>query len=361
MNFTIKIYNNDGSTYLGSISPNELLSYPRWSSVINGGQGQCVLDLNRPFNDFGEGVTIRHGNIFKIYINDEASPLGRLIYTGVVSQYVSYSDGAAEGVRVHLLGLYSILQRTYYNALAPGGLNRNVTYTTTDPADMIKDTIDNWQTVTGSSLIAYDQGLINNTGQSSTIEFTSVKHSEQISGIVALAPSSWYWLINQDGQFVLSEKPSTPTHRFTLGKNVIDFNVQNTSEEIRNSVLVIHDSGTYEQQDAASVAAYGLYEYNEDVKGISNDAQAQPIAERILGEFKNPKQSIQITINDSYDIYSIQPGDTCKILNVPTNSSLDFENLQIVKISYEENQATLELDSIRRDYSLALAERIKQG
>ena len=361
MNFTIKIYNNDGSTYLGNILPNELLSYPQWSSIVNGGQGQCVLDLNRPFDDFGEGVTIQHGNIFRIYINDEVSPLGRLIYTGVVSQYVSYSDGSTEGVRIYLLGLYSTLQRTYYNALAPGGLNRNVTYTTTDPADMIKDTIDNWQTVTGSTLISYDQGLINNTGQSNTAEFTSQKHLEQIKGIVSLVAAGWYWLINEEGQFVLAEKPSTPTHRFTLGKNVISFNVQSTSEEIRNSVLVIHDAGTYEQKDAASIAAYGLYEYNQDVEGISNDAQAQPIADRMIGEYKDPKQSIQITINDSYDIYSIKPGDTCKILNVPTGSSLDFDNLQIVKISYNENEATLELDSIRRDYSLALAERIKQG
>lgn len=360
MKFSLKVYDKTGLNFLGSFSENQIISSIKWSAIINGGLGECVLDLNLKYFDLIDNNLVKNSNIVKIYAIDSYTPLGKLMYTGVISQHVAYSDGGKEGVRIALLGLYSLLNRNYYNALASvGGINRVVNYEDEDPADMIKDTVDNWQTVTGSQLINYDENLIDDIGALNTISIDNSRHSEQFKKIHELMPANWYWLINASGQVVVKNTDSEPIHKFTLGKDLVSFNVEVTTEEMKNSILLKHESGLVDTKNQDSIDEYGLFEYYEELTGIANGAQAQPILEKLIDEGKNPKISILLKVNTQYNINSIRVGDTCKLLNVKKNSVLNFDNLQIVKLNYTENEVILELDAVRRDYAQALAQRIK--
>ena len=85
--FTIKIYDQDGTTFLKNIvKPKNI---PTFTSTLNGGYGQCILDLNLAFDDFDEGASINFMNMVKIYALtiDSKVQSETLIYTGFISQY----------------------------------------------------------------------------------------------------------------------------------------------------------------------------------------------------------------------------------------------------------------------------------
>src|SRR5207253_1237947 len=99
---------------------------PNFRTRINGGQGECVLDLKAPFDNFDEGTTVKFLNIVKVYaivVDTTVSPrtqTSTLIYTGYISRYAPYIDnGGEEGVKVTCLGLAALLSRSYYGSGAP--------------------------------------------------------------------------------------------------------------------------------------------------------------------------------------------------------------------------------------------------
>src|SRR4051794_38795780 len=108
--FNVKVYDQDGSSLLLNLTterPDDatamfLKNTPAFSNRINGGQGECVLDVKAPFDDFSEGTSIDFMNVVKIYsvtINTSVTPPTQtttLIYTGYVSRYEPYieQDGA---------------------------------------------------------------------------------------------------------------------------------------------------------------------------------------------------------------------------------------------------------------------------
>src|SRR4051812_3834905 len=125
--FNVKIFAPDGTTLQKNLTterPDDLTAMflknsPAFRSRINGGQGECVLDVNAPFDNFSEGTVITFMNIVRIYsvtINTSVSPPTQtvtLIYTGFVSRIEPYIDSSgSEGVHVTCLGLVSLLTRS---------------------------------------------------------------------------------------------------------------------------------------------------------------------------------------------------------------------------------------------------------
>src|SRR5437879_602488 len=112
--FTAKLFAADGTTLRKNIAPNVLKQSPQFNSRINGGLGELVLDLNLPFDDFDEGVSIDYMNIVDLYAIDADHPRGRRIYRGYISRYEPYIEGSDQGVKVTCLGLASLLTHAYY-------------------------------------------------------------------------------------------------------------------------------------------------------------------------------------------------------------------------------------------------------
>src|SRR5438046_1393425 len=99
--FLAKIYSQDGSSSLGSFifsqeGDNTLKNIPSFTSTINGGLGEMVLDLNLPFDDFGEGLTIDFMNFVELWVTDANHTRGRRVYKGFISKYAPYFEGGEE-------------------------------------------------------------------------------------------------------------------------------------------------------------------------------------------------------------------------------------------------------------------------
>src|SRR5687767_3078797 len=109
--FLVKIYDQDNSTLLKTLATGRpadgsmgLKNKPSFSSRINGGLGECVLDLATAFDSFGEGTTVDFLNLVDIWaVVRDLSTLAQTttrVYKGYLSAYEPYLDGGEEGVRV---------------------------------------------------------------------------------------------------------------------------------------------------------------------------------------------------------------------------------------------------------------------
>jgi len=127
----------------------------------------------------------------------------------------------------------------------------------------------------------------------------------------------------------------------TAGKDVENIEVVEDAEKIVNSIIVTWKSGTLAAvQDAASIATYGLREIRVSKTDLADSTAATNYANSYIASYKDPKRKTSIQVNASYNLESLKPGDTVKVQNFLYSIS----GLQIQKISYTWDRATIELD-----------------
>jgi len=339
--FTVKIYDSIGTTLLKTVNPLTVKDPPAFASKINQGFGQCVVRLNLPFDDFDEGVSITHMNIVRIYEIDTLNPGGRLIYAGFISSYQPSIKGGIDVVEVNLLGLVSLLALSFFK----NGSNFTVSKTGIDLSQAIKDVIDHFNTVYSGSLIGYDGSgtTIDSVGSNIEYDFVKLSWLDSVKKTFELIPDGWYWTIDQNGQFYLKQTPSTPTHTFTIGKDVDEFSVRNNSENIINQVTFEYTGGAIVMvNDATSISAYGLREKYVTDSEVQDAANATIAANKIKNAGKNTKIEVKLTVNNEYDTESIKVGETCRITNYK-GTTLFTENMLIIGVNYTMDNVVLEI------------------
>lgn len=342
--FSIKIYDSDGSSFIKTLNPEIVRNVPSFRSQMNGGFGECRIDLGLDFDDFGEGTDIAFMNIVKIYEIDVDYPLGRLIYTGFISQYLPYVEGKKQGVVVILLGMVSLLKFAYYK----NGSSYTVAHSGVDPSAIMKAIIDHFNTVYPGSLLGYDSGAttVDSVGVNVSYTFEEDKWLDALQNAFGTAGAGWWWSIDKQGQLYLKQKPSTATHTFTIGKDLEKMNITKSSESVVNSVLVKYGMATATNSDATSISDFGTREEILSDDRIQDSTTADQKAAQEVDDNKTEKIKASLTINLLYDIESIKVGDTCKIRNLAKGSTLFNDNMQIVSVSYSFDKVVLELEEI---------------
>lgn len=340
--FTIKIYDNDGTTFIRSLKPSEVKSVPSFTSQINGGFGQCSLDLNLPFDDFGEGTEVDFMNIVNIYVTDDANTLGRLVYRGFISAYVPYVDGAKQGVKVTLLGLVSLLSFAYYK----NGASFTVAHATVDPSVILKAIIDHFNSVYTGSLLGYNSGAttVDSVGVSVAYTFIEKKWNEALQDGFGTVGAGWWWHIDKQGQLYLKQKPSSATHKFTIGKDIESIEVTKSAEKVNNAVRVKYGASTVDYSDATSITRFGTREVIVTDDQIQDATTATQRGAQQVNDNKVEKIKAKITLNLNYDLELIKVGDTCEILNLSKNQSTFNNNMLIVSVAYSFEKVVIELE-----------------
>lgn len=351
--FNAKAYAMDG-TFVHTFSPDVVANDPRFSSEINDGFGECTLLLNKPFDDFDEGTKVAFENIVKIYEFDENNVSGRLIYTGVCTQYRPTAEDANQYVEMSLVGLVQFLSRAYFTS----GGSYTVDYTggsVADPADMIKDAIDNLLVDYPDCGLSYSGGHIDDLGSTISHQFVERKWRQAIETAHGFMGAGWWWKVDESGQFWLAEKPATATHSFSFSKHIDEAVVNKNDEAVVNKIHFKYSGGTVDVNDATSISTYGKHEEIISDTTITDSTGATNKANQILADKKDPKTSATITINSSYDLESIKVGETCKIFGLKKDSALFNDNMQIVRVDYKVDTATLHLEEITNVYGTELA------
>lgn len=360
--FIIKIFDQDGVSFLKNIpqGPGGLKNIPSFRSRINGGFAECVLDLDLPWDDFDEGVSISFMNIVEIWCQDAANPLGRRIYKGFISQYAPYFDAQSEGVKVTLLGLVALLSRSYYKS----GTDFTVSHTSVDPQAIGEAIIDHFNTVFGGNLITYTHGTSTQAvGTNVSYDFTDQRWIEAITTDQQLAGANWWWSLDRDGVFNLQAKLTSATHKFTVGTDINSLTAPKNSEKVINDVQVRYaSSGVYDATDGTSQTTFGTGspatgKFSEIITdtSIADSTTAEQRGNKEINDFKAALNSAVIVVNMNYDIESVQVGQTCTIANVNIASTFFDNVLQIVALTYTGDTIEIEVEQIVNDIGMSLS------
>lgn len=137
------------------------------------------------------------------------------------------------------------------------------------------------------------------------------------------------------------------TRRQALGKHVDSIQAGKSILNLKNLVRLGWGSGpTYAvYSDATSQAAYGHRDEALTDSGIQNSGSADVKGNGEITRLKDPRSKTVLTVNTNYAIETILPGDTVKVLNVPsgTSSLLSGQVLRIQRVEYDGSLAVLHL------------------
>lgn len=353
--YIVKLY-DESLGFLAVVNPRLIGNKISFPSFINGGQGALSLDLIansadrivRGFADYEEGTFIDVGHFIKVFEISENDPEGRQIYFGVIEDYRPFVDERKEGVRLVCNGIYSMLGRFFYR-------DSDTDYEVSiddDPRDVIIDIIDNFSGDYPGLISAGAE--MDSFATDANLSFSEKTWLAAVEEAFSKTDESWYWFIDSSGVFILKQKPATATHLFTIKKDMVSVNVNNAGKGIRNFLRLTHGAGTKNYSDAASITAYGLRGEIKTNTSAVDEATADLEGNKFIEENKNPKQSILVELNNSFDFGKIRPGHTCTLLFGQGASSLLPENMLIVKTTYQEDGMIVELEEETRDFNLEL-------
>jgi hypothetical protein len=366
------VYKSYSAGVLQGVWSEDVISEPRFPTVINGGPGELRVRLARGFENYGEGVDVNLNNRVDVYCFDGDQPSGLLIYRGFISTYTPYLDKGKEFIEIVILPY--IEEASRYMLRETTGAT-TVPFLSKDPSDIFRGVLSRYQAdggTLGSSLTSID-----NTGVSVSYTFNTNTVREGLDKCVELAPEDWYWRADPDGILYFKHKATTVTHDLSIGQHIVSVQSEKKTESIINRVYFIGGGSPplfKIYQAAGSISAYGLHAVKIIDQRVTVEATAQSIANRLLNQFQEPEVRTKITIVDNngvlstqgYDIESIKVGDTIRIKNLNfgsqsesvwdvalwdvdvwdyTLSSVAGAPLTVVKVTYTPNMVEVETSS----------------
>ena len=345
--FNIKFYDSS-ATFLKNLTPQIPESEIVFTQQINGGQGELIIDLAIPFDDIPSYVALF--NFVRVYAVSTDYPTGTLIYTGWVSQVAPFVDGHRRGVRIILLGLVSLLALSLYK----DGANFDVVKAGVDPKAIVDDIVATFQATYPPAVFEWigtdavtgirAGGNVDTLGTNVSYTFQKRSWKNAVDDTLALTDPGWFWFIDKGGDVFFKEKPATADHTFVIGRGIQSLEIPKNIEEVVNDVTVAYNGGTQNATDATSIAAYGKREkYIDRTTDTSDSTTALQIATKEVEDNKDEKIEATIILNNQYDIESVRPGQTCKIMNYKKGAELFSENMLIVSTRYK-NGDSLEIN-----------------
>ncbi|MFA5396038.1 MAG: hypothetical protein WC346_08535 [Methanogenium sp.] len=358
-----KVYEEDG-TFIEVL--NDVISNLSVEKTINGGDNSFTFQLDRKMDDFDENTSIKFNNRIKVYLKDSFNPNGdKLVANGYIVSYKPYLRGKDEGVEVTCLSAVSKLSNDFYRTgTAAAASDLGVELTSQRVDQMMEAIINHYRSTETNSMITADftdvEQTTDNTGALFSFDhrFFNMKHLDALREVSKFLPRNkaggywFYWRINTDGDLVLKNLATTAQHTFTIGRHITEISGEKSIEGVVNRVYFWNEKGTLDpdylkltSDDITSQSDNDIIaEYITDSK-VTNPSAAALLADSKVYDKKDPKVKISLTLNGVYDLSSIEPGQTCQILNAKNNPYVVSTDkvLVIQSIKYEVDTATLEL------------------
>lgn len=357
--FIAKVYDATGATFKTTIGADSILSLPRISREVSKPSSDVTLSIAMPWDDFGYGTTIREFFLVKLYAINDAHPSGILVFQGFITEINGKLSRDTNHVELRIFPLESILNNAFWKSGGTQSLaDHTITYSAADVDTIFSNAITNINTLYGS----YFTTDLGNPGASITVNFVEQTHQQALDKAIRFLNDTWYWRVKPDGTMQLKQfDDSSPTHRFVLGMDVDSLEVTKSIMDMKNGIRVEYTGPAYVfSNDATSETNYGKRQKKVSDTNIQNSASATALGDGELARLKDVKTQVQITINAQYDLESIFPGDTCKIVNVPDTSSQMVEGIfRILRTEYDGMTTTLHLSEIVQNFGVEFARAIE--
>jgi len=323
-----KVYDSAGS-YITNWDSDVVGPSPVFTRTINGGMSNLKIRLNRNIDDFGETVDVAFNNEVRVYVKDKETS-AQIIYSGYIAEYKPTIDQNGRFVDITLYP-YSA-QFTRYILRAANG-DTSVAHASEEPGAILRDTLDKYAADGGK--ITYNSTDIENTGNTVTYTFNTQMVWEAIEKCRQFAPNGWYWYVNPENKVIFRGKSGDYQHLFRVGGNIASIQIEKRVENVINRVYFTggddaSNLGTvlYRVYNrAGSISTYGLYGMRMTDRRVTLQATSKLMADHVLDAQEAPESRFKIKVLDSngteegFDIETINPGDTCKILNFARKSN----------------------------------------
>lgn len=372
--FLWKIYDSDGDFVTVWT---DVLTDPQFSWEMNGGFSDLVLELPRPVDGFGESSDVAYNNQLKIYVFDrDTSDEGVCIYSGYISRYEPNQNVNKQTVVVTFLSYFTQMNQYMLEGTFTGG-DTEIPYLSTGPDDIMKDVLDKFTAAGGK--VDYDTGTVDDPGTTVSYTFNTNLVQEAVKKIIELSPDGWFFRIEADDLLYYQEKNSTPDHTFIVGRHIIRYRQEKRIENVVNRIFFRGGGDPplyYLFENTGSISSYGQHSIKVVDERVTDDATAEIMANRTLDGASSPEVRITLEIADNngemglfgYDIESIKPGDTCRILGATARGytywdqaywgtdywDYDISNsaattLQILKVEYTPTKVKIEISNRQPD------------
>jgi len=346
-------------------------SFVQFSKKINGGFGECIINLAREFGDFGEGVDVRLNNRVEIFVYDKDTNTstvndvtGKRIYIGYISSYEPWASAdGKQGVYVTLLGYHTkfavdILKNTLQTKLytkATVGLTTVVgDIAAADGGDIMKAILERYNAESSNVMMHYNGGDVDATSSNIEYTFDAETYLNAIERVRQMSPAGWYWFIDTDNFFHFKAKPTTITHTFYWQQQFNEIKVSKNMERMINTVLL--DDGTTatnyrEYNNAASQGEFGRRVLQKSEKYYGDTGTMDEEAANIIDTMNEPDIEVRLTLLDNnkneygYDIESIEVGDTVKIEGF--EDSIFEEGMVIKEFTYRIDRMDLVIQPVK--------------
>ena len=348
--YSVKIYDRAGTTFKGNYDP---IGGYAFTKTINGGVGALSITLPRKFDNFGLGEDVNLLDEIQVWVQDKDTS-GKKIYSGYVSSITSFIDGSNQGIKLDVLGYVSRLAFT----LDWNGTDISMVRNSLTAGELVKDVIDKYRSTVSEERINYGTDTVDITG--SDISYTSNAKSclETIERAREMAGATWYWYVDADNVFYFREYATTPTHLFTFGKDISSLEITRSADDIKNEFifwngLMADDTNFISNRyyNTTSINSYwNRFEANTDGR-VTTSAGADALGDSYINAYKNPNVSMRFEVKDNnlgagYDIESIEPGHTCKILNL-NDSDVVGDNMVITSVQYTPEKVIIYVSDLR--------------
>lgn len=333
---------------------------------IFGGDSEFSFRLDRKMDDFDENTSIKFNNRVKVYLKDDYNTAGtKLVANGYIVTYSPYLRGKEEGIEVTCLSAVSKLSNDFYRTgTAAAASDLGVELTTQRADQMMQAIINHYRSTETNSMITNDFTDVEQTTDNDGVAFTfdhrffNMKHLDALRETSKFLPRNktggywFYWRINTDGDLFLKNLSTSAQHTFMIGKHITEIDGEKTIEGVVNRVYFWNEKGTLDPDYLKITADDTTSQTDNDIiadyitdSKITNPNAAGLLAESRVYDKKDPKVKIKIKLNENYDLASIEPGQTCQILNAKNNPyKIGSDGVLIIQsIQYEVDSATLEL------------------
>lgn len=352
-----KVYGGTSLQYVTTWST-DVISDPAFRMVLNGGAGELVVRLGRPYGDYGEGDDVTANNRVELWCQDRDNSQGVKIYTGYISAYSPVIDGEDQYVDVTVLGYATRLAVHNLKDAASG--QTSITYSSFEPAEILRDVIDKYHEDGGTDVF-YTVDSILNTNSVASYEFINNTIQEAVDKVIELTPENWFWYIDANGIiFLQPANIARADHRLTVGKDVSYVESNKRIENLVNAVTIVGGGSPTPLYNSytrpASIALYGKWEKRIQDGRVTLDSTSDLMAKRILDRQDTPEFRTVVRITDNngqnqlqgLDIENIFPGDTLQLININNAPILIIQSVSYTPY-YIEVEAATRLPEISKD------------
>lgn len=326
MLYNIQVFDYDW-TYKATLSPKLIKNELQFDWNVNGWQGSLTISLNLPLDNDDFQIW----DMLKVFSFPEQNKAGVLLYVWWIKDISREANTASEQITLSCQWLWRLFVRKLFR----WPLNQLNRQAVDEPADIIKDMIDQINAEFPWGWVSYSGWFVQNYWTSITIDLERTSCFDALDTIQEITQRDFY--IRPDGQFVFRPTPTTPTHILTYKKDVERLSVRETSDDLVNRLIFLWSWVDAVYNDPTSQWEYGLFEFVEEDSKVWDQPTVDLTAENIVNERKNPLREISVTVNNQYDFTTINPWDTVAI----TNINYSIQNGKVIKVSMRDGRMEL--------------------